>query len=71
MQKQRKRAREIAEEGFDRIVEGEEEVGWRMIDQARKIDPRAVEELAEDIERDTADVMRFVEKKIGRSIENP
>jgi hypothetical protein len=69
MQKQRKRAREIAEEGFDRIVEGEEEVGWRMIDQARKIDPRAVEELAE--ERDKADVMRFVEKKIGRSIENP
>jgi hypothetical protein len=70
MQEQRKRAREIAEEGFDRIVEGEEEVGWRMIDQARKIDPTAVEELAEDIERDTADVMRFVEKKIGRSIEN-
>jgi hypothetical protein len=71
MRKQRKRAREIAEEAFDRIIEGEEEVGWRMIDQARKIDPRAVEELAEDIERDTENVVRFVEKKIGRSAENP
>ena len=36
MQSRRKWAREIAEEGFDRIVEGEEEVGWRMVDE-RKI----------------------------------
>jgi hypothetical protein len=47
MQSRRKWAREIADEGFDRIVEGEEEVGWRMVDQARKIDSKTVDELTD------------------------
>jgi hypothetical protein len=60
---QRELAREIAEEGLDMIVEGEEEAGRKMFDQARRIDPKAVEELAEEIERDKESVIRFAEKK--------
>ena len=71
MQSRRRWAREIAEEGFDTIVEGEEEMGLRLVDAARKIDPKAVDELTEEIKRNTDNVVRFVEKKIGRSVENP
>jgi phage/plasmid-associated DNA primase len=41
-----------------------------LIEHARQIDPKAVEELAEEIERDTESVARFVEKRIVRSIRN-
>jgi hypothetical protein len=34
-----------------------------MIDQAKKLDPEAVKELAEEIERDKNNAERFVEKK--------
>jgi hypothetical protein len=45
------RARDLAEEGLDRLVEGDEE-GKKLIDKAKRLDPKAVEELAEEIERD-------------------
>jgi hypothetical protein len=63
MENKRERARDIAEEGLDRIVEGEEEAGQRMIDQAKKLDPKAVEDLAEEIEKDKENAERFVERK--------
>jgi hypothetical protein len=63
MENRRERARDIAEEGLDKIVEGEEEEGQKMIDQAKKLDPTAVEELAEEIEQDKENAERFVEKK--------
>jgi hypothetical protein len=63
MENKRDRARDIAEEGLDKIVEGEEEKGQKMIDQAKKLDPKAVEELAEEIEKDKEDAERFVRKK--------
>jgi hypothetical protein len=34
-----------------------------MIDQAKKLDPKAVEELAEEVEQDKKNAERFVEKK--------
>jgi reverse gyrase len=71
MHSRRNRAREIAEEGFDMIVEGEDEKGRNLIEHARKIDPKAVEELAEEIERDRESVRRFVEGRIVRSVRNP
>ena len=52
------------------IVEGEDEVGRKLIEHARQIDPKAVEELAEEIERDTDSVARFVEKRIARPVRN-
>jgi hypothetical protein len=63
MENRRERARDIAEEGLDRIVEGEEEEGQKMIDQAKKLEPKAVAELAEEIEQDKKNAERFVEKK--------
>jgi len=33
-----------------------------LIDQAKKIDPKAVEELAEEVERDKENAERFVNK---------
>ena len=63
MENRRERARDIAEEGLGRILEGEEEEGQKMIDQAKKLDPKAVEELAEEVEQDQKNVERFVEKK--------
>lgn len=63
MENRRERARDIAEEGLGRILEGEEEEGQKMIDQAKKLDPKAVEELAEGVEQDKKNAERFVEKK--------
>jgi hypothetical protein len=63
MENKRERARDIAEEGLDKIVEGEEEAGQKMVDQAKKLDPKAVEDLAEEIERDKENAERFVAKK--------
>jgi hypothetical protein len=63
MENKRDRARDIAEEGLDKIVEGEEEKGHKMIDQEKKLDPKPVEELAQKIEKDKEDAARFVRKK--------
>ena len=63
MENKRERAHDIAEEGLDKIVEGDEEAGQKLIDEANKIDPKAVEELAEEVERDKEKAERFVERK--------
>jgi hypothetical protein len=48
----RARAHDIAEEGFDKLVEGDTETGEKSIDKAKQTDPKAVEELAEEVKRD-------------------
>ena len=63
MENRRERARDIGEEGLDKIVAGEKEEGQKMIDQAKELDPKAVEELAEEVEQDKENAERFVEKK--------
>ena len=62
MENKRERAQDIAEEGLDKIVEGDTEAGEKLIDKAKKIDPEAVEELAEEVERDKENAERFVNK---------
>ncbi len=62
MENKRERAHDIAEEGLDNIVEGDSETGEKLIDKAKKIDPKAVEELAEEVERDKENAERFVDK---------
>jgi uncharacterized protein HemY len=62
MENKRERAHDIAEEGLDKIVEGDAEAGEKLIDQAKKIDPKAVEDLAEEVERDKENAERFVDK---------
>ena len=63
MENKRERAHDIAEEGLDKIIEGDEESGEKLIDRAKKIDPKAIEELAQEVERDKETADRFVGKK--------
>jgi len=44
------------------LIEGNKDTGEKLIDQAKKIDPKAVEELAEEVERDKENAERFVNK---------
>ncbi len=62
MEHKRERAHDIAEEGLDKLVEGGTAAGEKLIDKAKKIDPKAVEELAEEVERDKEHAERFIEK---------
>jgi hypothetical protein len=57
------RARDLAEGGLDKMIEGDEKKGRRMVDEARKIDPKAVQDLAEEVERDKEKAERYVDKK--------
>jgi len=61
MENKRERAHDIAEEGFDKLVEGDTE-SRRKVDRQKKINPKAVEELAEEVERDKENAERFVDK---------
>ena len=61
-------AHDIAEEGLDRRIEGDIETGKKLTDKAKQIDPKAVEELAEEVQRDKDDAERFVNKKLGELI---
>jgi hypothetical protein len=62
MTDKRERARDIAEEGLDRLVEGDEK-GMELIEEAKKLDPDAVAELAEEVERDREQAERFTERQ--------
>ena len=63
MEDKRERAHDIAEEGLDKLVKGDTKTGEKLIDKAKKIDPKAVEELAEEVERDKENAERFVNSK--------
>ena len=62
MDDKRERAHDIAGEGLDKIIEGDKDAGEKLIDKAKKIDPKGVEELAEEVERDKENAERFVNK---------
>lgn len=58
-----KRAHNIAEQDLDKIIEGDKETGEKLIDRAKKIDPRGIEEFAQEVERDKETAERFAGKK--------
>jgi adenylosuccinate synthase len=58
----RERAHDIVEEGLDKLIESDTEAGEKLIDKAKQIDPKAVEELAEEVERYKENAERFVNK---------
>jgi uncharacterized protein HemY len=62
MENKRERAHDIAEEGLDKLIEGDTEAGEKLIDQAKKIDPKGVDEWAEEADRDKEKANRFVDK---------
>jgi hypothetical protein len=63
MDDNRERAHDMAEEGLDKVVEGDEKAGKKLIEEARKIDPKSVDQLAEEVERDKKKAERFIDKK--------
>jgi hypothetical protein len=62
VENKREHAHDIAEEGLDKLIEGYKDTGEKLIDQAKKIDPKAVEDLAEEVEHDKENAERFVNK---------
>lgn len=62
MPSKREKARELAERGLDKVVEGDRNKGRRMIGEAKKLDPDAVAEVAEQVERDREKAERFERK---------
>jgi len=64
MTNERERAHDIAEEGLEKIIEGDEERGRELIDEAKKRDPKAVEDLAEEVERDREQAERFHQQEV-------
>jgi hypothetical protein len=58
-------ARDIAEEGLDKIIEGDEKKGRRMIDKAKKRDPKAVEDLAPKVAHDREQAERCIKKVVA------
>lgn len=63
MENKRERAHDIVEEGLDKAVDGDVAAGKSMIDHARKIDPKAVDELADEVEREKEKAERFICKR--------
>jgi hypothetical protein len=62
MADKRERARDMAEEGLNRLVEGDKN-GKDLIEKAKKLDPQAVTELAEEVERDKEQAERFTDER--------
>ncbi|MBV9862371.1 MAG: hypothetical protein JO267_09515 [Alphaproteobacteria bacterium] len=52
MSDKHEQARDLAEEGLDKLVDGDEATGRKLIDKAKKLDPSALDELAEEVEHD-------------------
>ena len=59
MADKRKRAHDMAEEGLEKIIEGDRKTGEQLIDKAKKLNRSAVEELAEEVEKDKDEAERF------------
>src|SRR5688572_27666082 len=50
------KARELAEKALDKLVEGDEAAGDKLIKQAEKIDPTAIDKVAEDLDTSDQDI---------------
>ena len=61
MADKRERAHDMAEEGLDKLVEGDKS-GEKLIDKAKKLDPGAVDELDREVEHDKEQAESFREK---------
>ena len=57
------RARDLAEQGLDKVVEGDKDKGRKLVEEAKKIDPKAVDELADEVEREKEKAERYLDKK--------
>ena len=55
------KARDLAEEGLDKLIAGDES-GRELIEKARKLDPAALDEVAAEIERDKRIAEQFTSR---------
>lgn len=53
------KAHDLAEAGIDKAVEGDTSAGKRMVNEANRLDPSAVEEVLEEIEEERAQAEKF------------
>lgn len=63
MAEKHEQAHDMAEEGLDKIVEGDRKTGEKLIDKAKKLDPGAVDELAREVEKDKEEAERYNQKR--------
>jgi hypothetical protein len=50
------KARGLADKALDKLVEGDEAAGDKLIKQAEKIDPTAIDDVAEDLDISDDDI---------------
>jgi predicted RNase H-like HicB family nuclease len=62
------KAREMAEKALDKYVEGKEAEGDKLVQQAEKIDPKAIDEVADDLDITDEDIdqTKSTEKDAGQ-----
>jgi uncharacterized protein HemY len=53
------KAHDMAEEGLDKMVEGDTQQGEKLVEQAKKIDSAAVNEVAKEVEEDRKQAENF------------
>jgi uncharacterized protein HemY len=63
MADKRERAHDMAEEGLDKMVDGDRKTGEKLIDKAKKLDPGVLDELAKEVEQDKDEAERFNRKR--------
>lgn len=47
-----KKAHDLAEQALDKAADGDTSTGKRLVEEARKLDPKAVDEVAREVEED-------------------
>lgn len=53
------KAHDLAEEGLDKIIEGDGKEGKKLVEEAKKLDPEAVAEVAQEVEEDRQQAEKF------------
>lgn len=53
------KAHDLAEEGLDKMIEGDGKEGKKLVEEAKKLDSEAVAEVAQEIEEDRKQAEKF------------
>jgi hypothetical protein len=61
--KDSEKARDLADKGLDKLVDGDAQEGSELIEKAKKLDPNAAQDLAREVEEDRKNAESF--KKTG------
>ncbi|WP_158044164.1 heme biosynthesis protein HemY [Skermanella pratensis] len=53
------KAQDLAEEGLEKMIEGDRKEGEKLVEKARKLDSEAVAEVAQEVEEDRQQAEKF------------